>query len=361
MSLTVQQMILNSKKLHELLKKDIDSIMKFIQELVDQCKDIDNAGFFTEKLKSLLKNSKFLLEELETKDNILLQETIDENILLENYNVAQQFAIKKRKQLADLRAELYVIKAEVVKKEQNEIMKAFENTNKSFEQVKHELINKQKNLDDKVLVKNYLEQHEASLVNKSLPEIYNLINVNVFKVDNQYELIAREMIKEVTESCGNDQDVVDEITQRAKAFINKKNENELMKNAKEFISSSSELIENELIRRENVIKIVKAIREVGYIVKEDNIRKLKEKNIIMIHGEKITGETADFAVNLDGSFIYNYEGFENHDHDADVNEFIDKLRSLGINTTEAIKKQYREPKFVANKSKLISKNKNSGK
>ncbi|QEH61443.1 hypothetical protein SCHIN_v1c02460 [Spiroplasma chinense] len=363
MSMSAEEILLNCKKQFDFIKTDINVLLAYIQEMILHCREIDNSGYYEEQLKQLEKRVKDEIEDLKYADQYAKEVEGQVHVATERYHEIQRFAERKREMIADFKTEVFMLKKDVVKKEQEAIAKKLsESMFSSFEEMVNEFVSLQDTLDDKVLVKNYFDKYEAVLRNKSKEEIIEELKNHLTSEKESFKFIAKQMINSSIQLYDQDQDVVNAIKEDAKDFLQNSNEQNIFEDAKKFFVNSSRNAENEAIRKDNVIKIVKAIRDVGYIVNENNIRKIEEKNLILIHGEKVTGESADFAVRLDGSFIYNYEGFEGKEHDADADAFLQKLREQGIQSQDAFNKQYREPKYIAkNQQSLVNKKTKSDK
>lgn len=363
MSMSAEEVLFSCKKQFDFIKTDIKALLAYIEELIKHCQEIDNSIFFQDKLQEYKKRVMDEIADLNQIEKYANQNTKDTHIAIERYHEIQKQVEKKRSAIADLKTEMYALKKDVVKKEQDTIArKVMEMLSTDYESLKNEIVNLQNNLDDKVLAKNYFEKNEAKLINQSKGEIISAINKYMIEIKESSKQIAKDIINQTINLYKDDQDLVNAIKNDAWDFLQNVNETNIFTEANKFVINASRNAEQEAVRKDAVIKIVKAIRDVGYIVNESNIRRVEEKNLILIHGEKVSGETASFAVRLDGSFVYNYEGFEGKEHDVDAKEFLKKLREEGIQSTEEFNKQYHEPKYIAKRNQMLqNKKKDSNK
>ncbi|AHI52522.1 hypothetical protein [Spiroplasma culicicola] len=363
MSMSAEEILLNCKKQFEFIKTDINTLLAYIQELLEECHQIDNSNFYTEKLESLIKKVKDEILDLQKADDYAKEVEGQTHVATERYHEIQRYAERKRELIAEFKAEVFALKKDITVKEQDAMVKNLNDSlYNSFDDLKREIINFYETVDDRTIIQNYFNEFETVLRNKDKSQLLEIVANHLNEQKQSTKFITKQMINSSIQLYDNDKDVVNAIKDDAKVFLTESNDSNLFDQAKQFFIKASKSAENEAIRKDNVIKIVNAIRAVGYIVDENNIRKLEEKNLILIHGEKVTGETADFAVRLDGSFVYNYEGFEGHEHDVDADAFLQKLREQGIQSSEEFNKQYREPKYIAkNKAIINNKKTNSSK
>ncbi|AUB31202.1 hypothetical protein [Spiroplasma floricola] len=360
MSMTAEEILVNCEKQFNFIKKDIDFLIKYINQLIDECKQIDSSGYFKKQIEQILEE--LTKEQMDLAKNTYEREvSSNTHVAIETYNEIQRYAERKREVIADFKAKVFCFKKDVLEKEQENLLKALDkNVFEDIENLKNSLIAKYSNSEDKLYIKRLFEQNQHTLINKKDNELYDFVLQNLKKYKASNSSIVKEVVSSSIDLYKDDQDIVNSIKQDAKEFMSLINLINLQGNIKDYFLKSSKTAEQEAVRKDNVIKIVKAIREVGYIVNEDNIRKLAEKNLVLIHGEKLSGETADFAVRLDGSFVYNWEGFEDHKHDVDAQNFLNKLKEFNLHSSDEFKKQYREPKYIAKNKKIIKdKNTNS--
>ncbi|WP_339021169.1 hypothetical protein [Spiroplasma endosymbiont of Atherix ibis] len=356
--MTAKEILVNCEKQFSFIKKDINSLIKYIKELIEQCKQIDSSGFFKKQIEQILEE--LTKEQIDLTKNTYEREiSSDNHVAIETYNEIQRYAERKREVIADFKTKVFCFKKDILEKEQENILKSLDkNIFEDITNFKNSLISNYSSSEDKLYIKNLFEKNEHILINKKGNELYDFILQSLKEHKSSNNSIVKEVVSSSIDLYKEDEDIVNSIKQDAKDFISKINLINLQNSIKDYFVKSSKIAEQEAVRKDNVIKIVKAIREVGYIVKEDNIRKIAEKNLILIHGEKLTGEAADFAVKLDGTFVYNWEGFEYHKHDIDAQSFLNKLKEFNLHSSDEFNKQYREPKYIAQNKKII-KNKNT--
>ncbi len=89
---------------------------------------------------------------------------------------------------------------------------------------------------------------------------------------------------------------------------------------------SSNVILDESRRRESLKIIRKAILQRGFIVNPDNIR--KNGDTVTLVAQKAGGEVAKFTVNLEGKFIYDFDGYDGQACQNDIEPFLEDLESV---------------------------------
>ncbi|AGR40855.1 transcriptional regulator [Spiroplasma taiwanense] len=356
MSMSAEEILINCEKQFSFLKKDIEVLISYINELLAQCKKIDNSNFFQQQINYFLEKLK--IENKELIENAFEKEiSSDVHVEIEKYHEIQRFAEKKRNNITDLKTKIFLLKSDIIKKEQMQIKKSLEkNYFSNILDLKKQLIMNYKDDQDKLFIKKLFEDKEHLFINKKKDKILSYIFIELEKYKTSNKIIFEEIISNSIELYKDDQDVFAIVKNEMKLLSENKDNENINEIISKYLYNSSKLAEQEVIRKDNVLKIVNAIRKVGYIVNPNNIRKIKQKNLIIIHGEKITGETADFAVRHDGSFIYNWEGFEGRQHDEDAKAFIKKLKDFNIHASNEFNKQYREPKYIAKRKKVITEN-----
>ncbi|ARU92179.1 hypothetical protein SCLARK_001721 [Spiroplasma clarkii] len=358
MSMSAEEILFNCQKQFNFIKTDIETLLEYIKELISHCQEIDNSKFYEEqllKIKERVLNEINDLKSLEKSANEIKRET---HVAVEKYHELQRMAEKKREAIAEFKTQIYNLKRDVVKKEQMAITKKLqEHLSLNYNDLKSEILNLQNSIDDKALVQKYLDSNEVKFINLTTSQIISKVNDYLVETKESIAYQAKEVVRQAIKLYEADEDLVKAIQTDAKEFLQNTNSENFSSATKQFLMNASKKAEQEAVRKDAVIKIVKAICEVGYIVIEENIRKIEEKNVILIHGEKVSGETASFIVRLDGSFVYNYEGFEGHEHDIDADSFLKKLHEQGVQSTAAFNKQYREPKYIAKRSEILKKKK----
>lgn len=136
-------------------------------------------------------------------------------------------------------------------------------------------------------------------------------NVKKENKTKMMKLIKREMeeanvTSEIIKETLNEDSDIDEIRQRA---------------TKEIV--------NEDIRKESLKIILKTIRDRGFIVDtKRNIKIDREKNEVLLVGQKPSGQKAEFKIYLDGRFIYHFDGYEGQACQEDLQPFLEDLENI---------------------------------
>lgn len=361
MSMTAEEILVNCQKEFSFIRKDLELLMMQVRKMLEDCKQLDNSKYFEEHIAKLEKEIMKTLKDL--NENAYEKEVgSDTHVAIETYHEIQRYSERKRDEIANFKKEMYQFKQEVLVKEQSLIRKKLvEGKFESFETLSKAIVEEQKNSDDKIFVSGWLEKNKSLLINKNHSEIIELATNALTDDLNSAKGMTSRIINDTIKNYGSiDSEMVEAFKNEAKAFLENVNTSDVYSKAQEFLKVSSKKSEQVAVRKDNVIKIVKAIRNLGYVVSKEWIRELKDEGIILIHGEKVTGEYADFSVRMDGKFLINSEGFEKEDHDVELDSIISALRKEGLPATEAFKKQYREPAYVAKKgeTKVVKKKTN---
>ncbi len=99
-------------------------------------------------------------------------------------------------------------------------------------------------------------------------------------------------------------------------------------------SATSEIID-ERLRRSAVKAIVGCITSRGFIVRKENIRHIKETDTVKISAMKPNGQKAEFSIDLNGKFIYHFQGYEGRACEKDIGPIESDLeRIYGISLTD---------------------------
>jgi hypothetical protein len=80
------------------------------------------------------------------------------------------------------------------------------------------------------------------------------------------------------------------------------------------------------VRNSVLTSIIKIIKEQGFIVKRENVEECGDH--AKISAVKPNGEQVNFAVYLDGKFIYKFHEYEGLSCEKDINDFEDKFESI---------------------------------
>ena len=87
-------------------------------------------------------------------------------------------------------------------------------------------------------------------------------------------------------------------------------------------------MENDLLPEHHLSRtsIIKIIKEQGFIVKKENVEECGDH--AKISAVKPNGEQVNFAVYLDGRFIYKFHEYEGLSCEKDIKDFEDKFESI---------------------------------
>jgi len=94
-------------------------------------------------------------------------------------------------------------------------------------------------------------------------------------------------------------------------------------------------IVSETVRKKTLKVIIECIESKGFIVDRKNIKLQRDKNQVYMVAKKVSGETAEFRVMLDGKFIYHFDGYEGQACQDDIQPFMKDLDEIyGIKVVE---------------------------
>ena len=175
----------------------------------------------------------------------------------------------------------------------------------------------------------------------------NLDKVNSIEDISLRELTYRELIKH--ENADLDfKSILDKAQKEYDILLGKKTE-EVIESYKEELKLngvSSEVLDNvttieeankitndaitdEKIRKETLKVIIKAIKDRGFIVDtKKNLKIDKENNIVKLVALKASGQMAEFEIQLDGKFMYHFDGYEGLACNKDITPFINDLKNI---------------------------------
>ena len=161
------------------------------------------------------------------------------------------------------------------------------------------------------------------------------------------ELAYRELIKEENSTLN-----FDEILEKAKIKYNEmlnKKTSEVIKTYKNNLKSngiSTELLNDvhsieeaneitnnaiveEKVRKETLNVIIKAIRDRGFIVDtRKNLKIDRTNNIVKLVALKTSGQKAEFEIQLNGKFMYHFDGYDGLACNKDITPFMDDLKNI---------------------------------
>ena len=110
-----------------------------------------------------------------------------------------------------------------------------------------------------------------------------------------------------------------------------------------YVETIRRIIE-ERTRNATIKAIVKAIRETGFVIDSKNSIKIdRRRNVVKMLAKKPSGQLAEFEVQLDGKFMYHFEGYEGGTCSNDIEPFLQVLEDIyGIHIVKE-KVHYDEP------------------
>lgn len=92
---------------------------------------------------------------------------------------------------------------------------------------------------------------------------------------------------------------------------------------------ANDAITDETIREETLKVIIKAIRNRGFIVDtKKNLKIDKKRNILKLVALKVSGQIAEFEIQLNGKFMYHFDEYEGHACKKDIQPFLDDLKNI---------------------------------
>lgn len=204
-----------------------------------------------------------------------------------------------------------------------------------------------------------------------------LDKVNSIEDISLRELAYRELVKE--ENANLDfKSVLDKAQEEYDILLGKKTK-EVIESYKEELKSngvSSEVLDNvktieeankitndaitdEKIRKETLKVIIKAIKDRGFIVDtKKNLKIDKEKNIVKLVALKASGQKAEFEIQLNGKFMYHFDGYEGLACNKDITPFMDDLKNIyDINVLHEEVEWSNPDKIQTQKYQYVNKNK----
>lgn len=190
---------------------------------------------------------------------------------------------------------------------------------------------------------------------KILNKINGVINISKDKIDkvneiediSLRELTYREMFKE--ENSNLDFNVILNKAQDKYAKLLAKKTKKVIESYKEELrlngispiildnvnsieeanKTTNAAIVDEKIRKETLLVIIKAIKDRGFIVDtKKNLKIDREKNILKLVALKASGQKAEFEIQLNGKFMYRFDGYEGLACNKDITPFIDDLKNI---------------------------------
>lgn len=121
----------------------------------------------------------------------------------------------------------------------------------------------------------------------------------------------------------------------------------------------NESIVDEKVRKETLKVIIKAIKDRGFIVDtKKNLKIDREKNIVKLVALKASGQKAEFEIQLNGKFMYHFDGYEGLACNKDITPFMDDLKNIyDINVLHEEIEWSNPDKIQTQKYQYVNKNK----
>lgn len=173
------------------------------------------------------------------------------------------------------------------------------------------------------IISNINEIEDASLRELAYQELLKNKNGSfeyiIKEARHHYDLLLGRKTEEVIFECkeelacnGIDTDVLDNV-----------------KTIDEAIKTTNNAIADEIVRKETLKIIIKAIKSRGFVVDTKNNLKLdKKRNVVKLVALKASGQMAEFEIQLNGKFMYHFDEYEGHACKKDITPFLDDLKNI---------------------------------
>lgn len=342
MSMSVETIMYNYQVRIEKLKNICDFNCQNLQLLLQRIKDIDVSNQYIDQINDLINRLNDLSYQLENND-LLEQLSKINHVDLELAKTVNLFLDKKINQLADLQQKGQILRIKALETEQNlRLTSLIHNTSEQKEAFIAEII---ENLTDnlsRTVALNYLETNKEQLVNLDNNQIIANIqtNINIHQDKTMINKLAQSFEMQISE----DKYVEEMMRNKISEFTNAP-DNLIAQKALELQSDIIKLQIDEATRKSTISSIIKAVAQRGFITDTNNIRIIDENGykVVVMYSQKTTGEEAIFKVYLDGRFTYKFWGYEGHEHDVDVQPFVEALASTCIKLSTEQHKRYMNP------------------
>ncbi|MCF0217581.1 MAG: hypothetical protein HUJ42_00850 [Malacoplasma sp.] len=118
---------------------------------------------------------------------------------------------------------------------------------------------------------------------------------------------------------------------------------------------------DEKVRKETLKVIIKTIKDRGFVVDtKKNLKIDKDKNIVKLVALKASGQTAEFEIQLNGKFMYRFDGYEGLACNKDIDPFMEDLKNVyDINILHEENQWSNPDKIQTQKYQYVNKNKNT--
>lgn len=152
----------------------------------------------------------------------------------------------------------------------------------------------------------------------------NNFNAIMQKAKNEYDILLGKSnfvqdVKEELKEAGVSNEEIEEIVSKPIT----------LETANQISESVNTAISDEKNRKETLKVIIKAIRDRGFIVDNKNNLKIdKKSNIVKLVAKKADGKTAEFEIQLNGKFMYHFDGYVGQACQKDITPFMDDLKNI---------------------------------
>jgi hypothetical protein len=96
----------------------------------------------------------------------------------------------------------------------------------------------------------------------------------------------------------------------------------------EIMEAATDKALDEKLRKSAIGAIVKCITSKGFVVDRRNIRHVKETDTVIIMAMKPGGQKAEFSVDLNGKFMYHFQGYEGLSCEKDISSMEKNLEEV---------------------------------
>lgn len=99
----------------------------------------------------------------------------------------------------------------------------------------------------------------------------------------------------------------------------------------EFVTKKLDKIENqvdETVRKKTVEAVIEIIENKGFLVDYQQIKRNPITNQVVLVAQKVTGEVAEFVIDVQGRFTYHFDGYEGQACQADLKPFLTDLQLI---------------------------------
>lgn len=180
------------------------------------------------------------------------------------------------------------------------------------------------NLISDEIIKQYVYLSWVDNPNLDYSSIYTIALKMKDSIDErQYIISEKKKIEEIKEELRSEkidektiEKIVDQKENSAKGRVEKARE-----------LANSEIV-SEMVRRESVKIIIKAIKKQGFIVDKKSIVIDRLNNQVTILAQKPSGAKAEFKVFVDGKFEYKFDGYEGQACQKDIEPFMSDLEEV---------------------------------